>query len=76
MPSDDEWRDYESVPSMAPFPDADGRGMWVEATVRCKLDGDGTVKAFHLTGQTSPVVKVVATGDATVRGGYILLPSK
>ncbi len=72
----DEWRDYESIPSTAPFPDADGRGTWVEVPVRCKLDGDWTVRAFYLTGQTSPVVKAVATGDATVRGGYVLLPSK
>ena len=64
-----QWRYYESAPSTAPFPDADGRGMWVEVPVQCEVKGDVTVRTFIL--EPPPPegrVRIVVTGEGSVRG--------
>ena len=68
-----QWRDYESTPSTVPFPDADGRGMWVEVPVRGKVKGDVTVRTFILEPPPPErCVRIVATGEGSVRSLYAL----
>jgi len=70
----DEWRDYESIPSMAPFPDADGRGTWVEVPVQCRVKGTGSLRAWRLEPPPpEQMVRIVGTGSLVVQGGYAVV---